>query len=52
MRKLLHLIWCVLKSGRPFDPSIGLPLWRGRQYLACPALSVSGVARMSFDAAS
>lgn len=25
MRKLVHLIWGVLKSGRPFDPAIGLP---------------------------
>jgi transposase len=25
MRKLLHLIWGVLKSGRPFDPAMGLP---------------------------
>jgi transposase len=25
MRKLLHLIWGVLKSGRPFDPAVGLP---------------------------
>jgi transposase len=24
MRKLLHLIWGILKSGRPFDPAIGL----------------------------
>lgn len=25
MRKLLHLIWGVLKSKRPFDPAMGLP---------------------------
>jgi transposase len=25
MRKLVHLMWGVLKSGRPFDPAIGLP---------------------------
>ena len=25
MRKLIHLIWGVLKSGRPFDPTMGLP---------------------------
>jgi len=24
MRKLVHLMWGVLKSGRPFDPAIGL----------------------------
>ena len=25
MRKLVHLIWGILKSGRPFDPAMGLP---------------------------
>lgn len=25
MRKLVHLMWGVLKPGRPFDPAIGLP---------------------------
>ncbi|MFT4255913.1 MAG: IS110 family transposase, partial [Pseudoxanthomonas sp.] len=24
MRKLLHIIWGVLKSGKPFDPNHGL----------------------------
>jgi len=24
MRKLIHLVWGVLKSGRPFDPGVVL----------------------------
>ena len=33
MRRLLHLFFGVLKSGKPFDPQFGLTGHRSRRYL-------------------